>query len=148
MPQTTKFRIPFRRGLGDSGQAMVESALVFGLFLTMLIGMLEIGRAVWVYETLTQAARAGARFAMMHGARNPHGGESTPVSAVEAMVESASPGLDPDDLTVTVTWTPDAEPGSTVEVQASYPMTLIAAPLFSNQSSFSIVRTSTRRVLN
>ena len=134
---------------GESGQAMVESALVFGLFLTMLIGMLEIGRAVWVYETLTQAVRAGARFAMMHGARNPAGGETTPTSYVEAMVESSAPGLDPDALTVAVTWTPDGEPGSSVEVVATYPVQLIAAPLFSDgNGSFSIVRSSTRRVLN
>ncbi len=137
-----------RRRLGDSGQAMVESALVFGLFLTMLVGMLEIGRTVWIYETLTHAARSGARFAMLHGATNPHGGETTPNSSVEAVVESAAPGLDPDQLTVSVTWTPDSEPGSAVEVEASYPIQLIAASLFSSNSSFSIVRSSTRRVLN
>ena len=48
------------------GQSMVEFSLVFVLFITMMAGMFEFGRALWVYTTLAHATREGARYAMVH----------------------------------------------------------------------------------
>ena len=136
--------------LDDSGQSMVESALVLGLFITMLVGMMDFGRVLWIHETLTAAARSGARYAMMHGARNPLG-EGDP--SVESVVEKAAPGLNADDLSaddlsVTVTWTPDNKPGSVVSVEAQYPVGLIAGPLISASGYFTLESVSTRSGLN
>jgi hypothetical protein len=48
------------------GQALVEFALVIPLFLLMLVAIFDLGRAVFAYNTLTNAAREGARFAIVN----------------------------------------------------------------------------------
>ncbi len=49
------------------GQALVEFALVLPLFLALLIGAVDLGRAVWANDSLAAAAREAARFAIVHG---------------------------------------------------------------------------------
>ena len=74
----------FRRGDSQSsakGQAMVEFALVAPLFLILLVFVFEAGRYVMYLETLNNAAREGARYAIVHGSNSgcpsgpPPGGE-------------------------------------------------------------------------
>src|SRR6186997_3699952 len=48
------------------GQALVEFALVIPLFLLMLVALFDLGRAVFSYNTLTNAAREGARLAIVN----------------------------------------------------------------------------------
>jgi Flp pilus assembly protein TadG len=56
-----------RRGTnGSRGQAMVEFALVIPIFLLLLVGIFDLGRAVFAYNTLTNAAREGARMAIVN----------------------------------------------------------------------------------
>ncbi len=43
---------------------MVEAALVLPLLLTLLLGIVWIGSAYSAYETMTRAAREGARYAL------------------------------------------------------------------------------------
>ena len=49
------------------GQGLVEFGLVLPIFLAMLIGMVDIGRAVWANNAVANAAREAARFASVHG---------------------------------------------------------------------------------
>jgi Flp pilus assembly protein TadG len=57
----------FGRGRrGGRGQALVEFALVIPLFLLLLVGLFDLGRAVFAYNTLTNAAREGARMAIVN----------------------------------------------------------------------------------
>ncbi len=46
------------------GSTLVESALTLLLLLTLVFGIIEFGRAFNVYQTMTNAAREGARFAV------------------------------------------------------------------------------------
>ncbi len=48
------------------GQALVEFALVIPLFLLMMVALFDLGRAVFAYNTLTNAAREGARLAIVN----------------------------------------------------------------------------------
>ena len=48
------------------GQALVEFAIVIPLFLLMLVALFDLGRAVFAYNTLTNAAREGARLAIVN----------------------------------------------------------------------------------
>jgi hypothetical protein len=48
------------------GQALVEFALVIPIFLLLLIALFDLGRAVFAYNTLTNAAREGARLAIVN----------------------------------------------------------------------------------
>lgn len=56
-----------RRGRPDRGQGLVEFALVLPIFLAILVGMVDIGRAVWANNAVANAAREAARYAAVHG---------------------------------------------------------------------------------
>lgn len=47
---------------------MVEFALVAPLFFILLFGIIEAGRFIFYYETLNNATREGARYAIVNGA--------------------------------------------------------------------------------
>lgn len=49
------------------GQALVETALILPLFLVLLLGIVDMGRAVWATTSLSSAAREAARYAIVHG---------------------------------------------------------------------------------
>ncbi len=53
-----------RLGGEERGVEILEAALVLPILLTLLIGIVWLGRAYNVYETMTRAAREGARFAV------------------------------------------------------------------------------------
>jgi Flp pilus assembly protein TadG len=62
-PRPAKFaRNPNRRG--EYGAELVEMAFVLPLLLTLLIGIFWGARAYNIYETITRAAREGARVAV------------------------------------------------------------------------------------
>lgn len=52
----------------DSGQTLVEFALVLPLFLLVLFGIIVLGIGVFYQQQLTNAAREAARFASIHSA--------------------------------------------------------------------------------
>jgi Flp pilus assembly protein TadG len=53
-------------GAGQSGQGLVEFALVFPVIMLLVFGVFDIGRAVFAYNTITDAARRGARVAVVN----------------------------------------------------------------------------------
>jgi Flp pilus assembly protein TadG len=55
-----------RRRRNGRGQALVEFALVIPIFLLVLVAIFDLGRAVFAYNTLTNAAREGARIAIVN----------------------------------------------------------------------------------
>jgi len=52
------------------GQAMVEFALVFPIFILLMVAMFDFGRVIWVNDTLATASREAARFAIVHGEKS------------------------------------------------------------------------------
>lgn len=54
------------RRAGNRGQALVEFALTIPIFLFLIIALFDMGRAVFAYNTLTNAAREGARTAIVN----------------------------------------------------------------------------------
>lgn len=120
-----------RAGRGDHGSALVEFSLIAFMFIVVLIGVVELGRMLLVYNTLANAARAGARYAIVHGGERTGTGSDGPsgpgsVSQVQTVVEDyASAGLlNTSDLTVNVSY-PDSSnaAGSRVSVTVTYPFT-------------------------
>ena len=52
------------------GQVLAEFALVAPLFFLLLFGIIEAGRFIYYYETLSSATREGARYAIVNGYRS------------------------------------------------------------------------------
>ena len=50
---------------GEQGQALVEVALVLPVLLILMLGILEFGRAWYTKQVVTDAAREGARLAVV-----------------------------------------------------------------------------------
>jgi hypothetical protein len=49
------------------GQSLVEFALIFPIFVLLLVGFFDLGHVVWANDSLATAAREAARFAVVHG---------------------------------------------------------------------------------
>ena len=116
---------------------MVEFALSFVLFLTVSMGLFEMARAMWIYTTLSHAARQGARFAIVGGANSP-----TPASDADilAVVQKHAIGLVSSDVAVEVEWQDAAKDGGQfVRVRALYPFRFLTGPVFiANQGVFNL----------
>ena len=52
----------------ERGSTLVEFSIGVTVFVTAMFGVLEFGRLLWVHNALTDAARRGARYAVMHSA--------------------------------------------------------------------------------
>jgi Flp pilus assembly protein TadG len=49
----------------ESGQTLVEFALVCLLFFILIFGIIEFGRALWTWNSIVHATRTGARYAVV-----------------------------------------------------------------------------------
>ncbi len=78
------------RGTGR-GQALTEFALAIPVFLLLLVGVFDLGRAVYMYNGVAEAARDIARITATH-VGNPVGTSSATVARV-ATQRGLVPGL-------------------------------------------------------
>lgn len=123
------------------GQALVEFALVVPFFFLLLFGIIEAGRFIFYYESLSHATREGARYAIVNGANTlgcPSGPAAPGTSAcdtsganVAARVRQAALGVPSTGITVDRCWwytacdytthgDGDNARGATVTVSASF----------------------------
>jgi hypothetical protein len=97
-----------RRDRGRA-QALAEFALVAPIFFLMLFGIIDFGRYVYYVQVLNNAAREGARYAIVHGELGiPSTGppDDPTGAAVVATVRNYLVGvIDGGALTITPTWT-------------------------------------------
>ena len=103
----------------DRGTALIETALTLPLLLLVSVGIVEFGRAYQTQQVLTNAAREGARIAVL---------PVQPAGAVQARVAaylSAGQIADPSKATITVTATQISLGGVTTtsgsKVTVTYP---------------------------
>jgi len=68
----------------ERGATMVESGLTISLFLMLVLGIWNFGRAYHVYQIATNAAREGARFSV---APDPATGQLPSTTAVQGRVQ-------------------------------------------------------------
>ena len=54
-----------RQDTSAGGQSMVEFALILPVFILLLVGILDVGRAVYAYNTINNAAREAGRLAIV-----------------------------------------------------------------------------------
>lgn len=127
------------RYLNCIGQALVEMAIILPLLLLLVMGIFEFGRTMYLKNTLTHAARAGARTAVVtSGLVSPILGGLCSNSSVVIQstcnnlysgidksdaridIEVFAPGVDPETGTAKTTTTASPpSPGDTVKVQVN-----------------------------
>lgn len=56
-----------KRRHATRGQAMVEFALTFPIFILLLISVFDLGHIVWANNSISTASREAARLAIVHG---------------------------------------------------------------------------------
>ena len=116
-----------QRNQGRRGSLVVEFALIFILYLLVVLGLMEFGRCMWTYATLAHASRQAARFCMVRGTYNP-----ATTTEIENVVKRFAVGLDDSKLIVNTTYDstdPDFARGDIIEVEVGYPFQFVTAPI-------------------
>jgi Flp pilus assembly protein TadG len=119
----------------QKGQSLVEFALIVPVILLLLFGMFDIGRVLFSAVALEQAAREGARVASV-GKTN---------AEVIASITSATTGLDSSRVSVSIS-TGARTSGENIEINLSYPVSMINPLMRTFQNSFTISSKSVMRV--
>ena len=109
-----------KRILADSrGQSLVEFSLSALMLVLVMFGIFEMSRMLLVYTTVSNAARAGARYAIVHGAHSNSPATSASITTVVKNYLSAAP-VNTSIATITASGY-GGLPGTTVIVNVTYP---------------------------
>jgi len=120
--------LPPRRTSARRGSAIVEFSFLAVLLLLIVFAGIELDRMVFVYTCLADSAKAGVRYAIVHGndrsgsgVDGASGPGNNPTEVVAIIKNYASQLMNPSNLTVTVTY-PDTTnaPGGSVNVLVQY----------------------------
>lgn len=139
----------------ERGDSLLEFAVSAIVVFTLLFGIMEFARAMYLYHFVSYAAQAGTRYAIVRGSTWSTACSSS-TSGLECLAANsdvqsyvkgiAPPGVDTTKLTVNATWpgtaagssgatcantsspakTNDHNPGCQVKVVVTYPFTFIA----------------------
>lgn len=123
----------------EDGNNLIEYALVFMFFMSMVLGIVDFGRALYTYHFLSNAAKEAARYGAVRGstcnndsscsAADPDAGPAAPGNTViqDYVTTIVPPGVDPAKLTTDPSWPGGGavcavsnSPGCPVEVTVSY----------------------------
>ena len=113
---------------GEQGSSLIEFALVSLVLLAVLLGIVDMGRALFAYDFISQAAPKASRFAMVRGSScsGLSGGCPASSSDIQTYVRGMAPGLKTTAITATAiclsgsSGTPPCDPGSSVRVTVQY----------------------------
>ena len=111
------------------GGALIESAFALLVFGILTAGIMELGLTGFISNSISFAAQRAARYAAVRGSASGHAATIADVQAT-AVSYAAPLNLTPPD--VTVSWTPNNNPGGTVEVTVSYSVRPMMLPVSSS----------------
>lgn len=106
------------------GTYVVELAAILPFMLVLLLGIIDFALIMYAYGTVSEAARVGARYSIVHGSRagSPVGPAANDAT-VDGVVRASALALASSQLTVTSSWTAsknDASCPVTVTVTYKY----------------------------
>jgi Flp pilus assembly protein TadG len=129
------------------GTSVTELAFVLPVVLVFVLGAIDFAQVMFAYGTVSEAARAGARYAIAHGAAaSLPSGPTANDANVEAVVKYYAFGLGSSNVAVASTWTLGSNAiGSPVNVTATYNCKLSIGRLV-GLSNFSVKGSSTMMV--
>jgi Flp pilus assembly protein TadG len=120
----------------ERGTALVEFAIASTLALTMIFGIVDFGRGLYTFHLVSNAARAGSRYAIVRGSACAVTGCPATSDQIQTYVRGLAPGIDPNSLTVTTTWPGGTncaaganDPGCPVTVTVTYPFKFLVRVL-------------------
>jgi Flp pilus assembly protein TadG len=132
---------------GDQGQTIVETALSLALLLTLTIAVIYGGLILTTYHSLSYAARAGTRYAMVRGSQctgfTTACPNATPIDVRTYVRSLTFVGINPANVTVDTCWSPAPpaasvcstpgpnDPGDQVTVTVGYQLSYFAIPFIS-----------------
>ena len=124
------------------GQDLVEFALLLPFMLMLIMGIFDLGRVTFLYSTITNISREGARYGVVHVCETED---------VKTAAKDKSIGIDLSDLIINVTWNPsdcipDTPGSATVTVSVSFdflPLTPFIANILGGGSSVPMDATTT-----
>jgi Flp pilus assembly protein TadG len=125
----------------ETGATLVEFAISLLLFLILVLGIAEFSFAIYSYHFVSYGAQQAARYAIVRGSHWNTACSSTVNYSCDASSTSiqdyvrslASPGINPNSISVTTTWpgttpsgsttscTPTNKAGCVVKITVSYP---------------------------
>ena len=136
-----------RSGTGGRGQALVEFSLSLIVFLVLIMAIVDLGRGIYMYNGVSQAAREIARVTSVHPGSSL--GNSPQTAAVVATQKGLVPSLnsptfscvDIDDTPVTG----PCKPGMRVKVTIAAPYRAIT-PLLGLVGTFNLSAASSIQI--
>jgi len=133
-------RCSFRRPT-QRGQSAVELALIFPVLLLVLMGIIEFSRAFFTYCTISNAAREGARYGIIHPTWEDSEDHPDPAN-IKARTERLVAGLEASRLSVSIEF-PDGtrNTGDRIRVTVTYRFRMIL-PI----AEFTLRSSSTMRI--
>ncbi|HEV2246798.1 MAG TPA: TadE/TadG family type IV pilus assembly protein [Terriglobia bacterium] len=144
----------------DSGAELFEAALVLPVLLVLLLGIVTFGRAYNTYQTITRAAREGAKAAVLTPcADSTYCSGATNYTARDIWINFVDPVLQSDNLDTTqvtnntityVQLDPNGSPAHVcgVQLQFSYPYTFSLPFTTLNLSTITLKTTVQMRLEN
>jgi Flp pilus assembly protein TadG len=118
----------------EEGSTLVETPIVLTTFLGLFLGIVMICQALYAYDFTAEAARLGARYAIVRGSACTSFATACPASAadIQTYVRGLGfPGIVTSNINVTTTWpttgstctpssSPCNNPGNQVQVKVQY----------------------------
>ena len=124
----------------EGGVVAIEFSIIIPLFLLIVYCFMELGRMLFIHNSLGHAVFEAGRFAIVSGSasESPAGSDDI-TDHVVAAAQSLDEGL----LDVVVAFAPDNKPGSVVSITATYQFSfmtgLIPVEGFDLESATSVV---------
>ena len=110
---------------GRPGQSLVEFALILGVLVWILFGVLDLGRVAQAYIVIKNAAREGAYYGSMHP------GDSSAIKGrVVGEAEYSGVTIAPDGVTISLT----GGSGDPIRVTVTYDVSLLMGWAVGRQS--------------
>jgi Flp pilus assembly protein TadG len=117
-----------------SGSTLMEGTLALWTLAILVAGIMEVGFAGMVANSLEFAAQRAARYASVRGSSSGHPAQ---VADIQSVAQQYATPLNPATLTVAVSWNPpNNNPGSVVQVQTGYSIVPTILPLDAGAMKF------------
>jgi Flp pilus assembly protein TadG len=126
----------------QSGNVMIETSFCLISLFMIMFGIVEYSRLTYAWNFVSYAARSATRYGSLRGSTS-----SSPVTAAQmtSYVQSLAVALNPSSLVVNTTWSPNNQPGSTIQVVVSYTESPVVTMVMPN--SINVTSTSQMVIL-